>query len=241
MAQDVDNQQVLRASDTVDQNGDGGNNDPGTVTETRQRDGATPVSQSDSTAAPANSTMSVAERHAVLRQRYGGMYWGSDFLGFAVAIFFTIVFLAIVGAIIGAVGFQLHAPVPKIGGHISGQTQNLGIGALVGSLVAVFLAYFLGGYAAGRMARFSGLANGFGVWLWTIIVAIILSIAGAIIGNRFNLVSQIHLNINRTTLTTAGVISIIVTLAVMLIGALIGGMSGRHFHKQIESDAETLQ
>lgn len=174
---------------------------------------------------------------AELRSRYGGMYWGADFIGFAVAIFFTTVFLGIVGAIVGAVGYELGAKVPNLAHHVAaGNLQvTLGIGALIGSLIAVFLAYFIGGYAAGRMARFSGAANGVGVWIWTVVVAILLSLAGWGWGStRFNVGNQLHLTVNGTNLTGEGVISIAVTLAVMLIGAVLGGMVGAGFHRHID-------
>ena len=176
------------------------------------------------------------QRRQDLLARYGGFYWGADFLGFAVATFFTIVFLGIVGAIIGAVGYQLGAPVPSV--HTSSlngvatTTQQLGLGGLIGALIAVFLAYFLGGYAAGRMTRFDGVRNGVGVVIWTIIVAIILGILGAIFGSKFNVGSVLHLNISASTLTTAGVISLIVTLVVMFLGAMLGGAVGGRFHRR---------
>ncbi len=232
-----DSPQVLRASNTVDT--PASTDDPTLVQETR----AVPVTPAeDPTAAESDSTSySPAEQRAIIRSRYGGFWWGSDFIGFAVASWFTIVFLGIVGAIVGAVGYQLNAPVPKIGSALTGASQNLGIGALIGSLIAVFLAYVIGGYTAGRMARFSGLRNGFGVWLWTILVAILLGIVGWIAGSAFNVGSQIHLSVDRATLTTAGVISVAVTLLVMLLGALLGGMMGERYHRAIDRDVEELR
>lgn len=177
------------------------------------------------------------ERRERLTDRYGGFDWVATFLGFAVAMFFLIVFLGIVGAIVGAVGFQMHTPVPKIGSTISGQTQQLGVGALIGSLVALFLAYLIGGYAAGRLARFSGVVNGVGVVFWTIVIAIILAIVGAVLGTKFNVASQLHLNINGGSLTLAGVISLAVTLAVMLLASALGGMLGTRYHRSIDREA----
>lgn len=58
------------------------------------------------------------ERDDALSAKYGGFYRGSDFIGFAVAIFFTLVSLGIVGAAVGTVGYQTGAPVPKIGGTL---------------------------------------------------------------------------------------------------------------------------
>jgi len=178
-----------------------------------------------------------AERSERLAARFGGFYWGSDFIGFAVATFFTVVFLGIVGAIVGAVGFQLHAQVPKIGSAVSGTTQQLGVGALIGSLIALFLAYLIGGYTAGRMARFDGAKNGAGVVIWTVIVAIILGIVGGVAGNKFNVASQLHLTIDRATLTTAGAISLVVTLVIMLLASILGGRMGVNYHRRIDRHA----
>jgi hypothetical protein len=236
VARQIDeNTEVLRASDTVDQEDQ--SDSPEVVRETR----AISTPRQEQTEIVEAKPMSATERRIALRARHGGFFWGSDFIGFAVATFFTILFLGIVGAIVGAVGYQLNTPVPKIGGAISSTTQNLGIGALVGSLIAVFLAYMIGGYTAGRMARFDGVRNGFGVWLWTIVVAIILGAAGAILGSSFNVASQLHLKIDTATLTTAGGISLAVTLVVMLLGAILGGMLGERYHRAIDQDAEAMR
>lgn len=177
------------------------------------------------------------EREQKLISRYGGFDWIATFLGFAVAIFFGVVLLGIVGAVVGAVGFQLHAPVPKVGSAVSGTTQTLGIGALISSLVATFLAYLIGGYTAGRLARFEGRKNGIGVVLWTIVVGIILGILGAILGNKFDVAKQLHLHIDTGTLTTTGLISLAVTLVVMVIAAVLGGSLGERYQRQIDREA----
>lgn len=181
-----------------------------------------------------------AAREQTLAERYGGFYWGSDFIGFAVAVFFTLVFLGIVGAVIGGAGYQLGTPLPKLDGSVSGIQQNLAIGTLVGSLIALLLAYVIGGYTAGRMARFDGVKNGIGVVIWTVIVAIILAVAGAVLGTKFNVASQIHLSIGKSTLTTAGIISAVVVLVVMLIGAALGGWMGARYHRHIDRTAATV-
>lgn len=181
-----------------------------------------------------------ASRYASLEDRFGGMALGADFLGFAVATFFTVVLFGIVGAIVGTVGYQMGAPVPKVGSAITNTTANLGIAGLIGGLVALFIAYFLGGYAAGRMARFSGVLQGVGVVIWTVVVALILGAVGAVLGNRFNVASQLNLHINTQTLTTAGVVSLVVTLIIMVIAAILGGMAGVAYHRSIDRAAEQI-
>lgn len=173
------------------------------------------------------------EREQFLLQRYGGLDWGADFLGFAVAVFFAVVLFGVVGAIVGTVGYQMGAPAPT-SGHVSGTTQNLGLAGLAGGLIAIFLAYLIGGYAAGRMARFNGPLNGLGVVLWTVIVALLLGILGAVLGSSFNVASQLNLHIDTATLTATGLISLLVTLAVMCVGAVMGGRLGARYHQRID-------
>jgi hypothetical protein len=173
------------------------------------------------------------EREQALADRFGGFDWWPDFIGWAVAIFFTLLFAGIAAAIVGGVGYQLDAPV-------SGDdptSQKLGIGGLVGGLLAVFLGYLVGGYTAGRMARFDGVKNGIGVVIWTIVMAIVLGVLGAVLGNEFDLPQRLRLDIDRRTLTTAGVLSVAVTLIVMLAGAVLGGKLGTGYHREIDRAA----
>ena len=173
------------------------------------------------------------EREQGLADRFGGFDWWPDFIGWAVAIFFTLLFAGIAAAIVGGVGYQMDAPV-------SGNdptSQKLGIGGLIGGLVALFLGYLVGGYTAGRMARFDGVKNGIGVVIWTVVMAIVLGVLGAVLGNQFDLTQRLRLNIERQTLTTAGVVSLAVTLIVMLAGAVLGGKLGAGYHRKIDRAA----
>src|SRR5918998_3633597 len=123
-----------------------------------------------------------AERERTLSDRYGGFDWWADFIGWAVAIFFTLLIAGIAAAIVGGVGYQLDAPI-SAGDET---TQRLGIGGLVGGLIAVFLGYLVGGYTAGRMARFDGVKNGIGVVIWTLVMVLVLGALGAVLGDRFD-------------------------------------------------------
>ncbi len=209
--------------------------DPGLVTTERQ----VPGTQGDT-----GTVRSVAavrsDRRAELRERYGGFYWGTDFIGFAVATFFTIIFLGIIGAAAGGVGYQAGAPFPKLGHAVSSTTQTIGISAAVASLIGLFIAYVIGGYTAGRMARFDGAKNGLGVVIWTIIVAAVLGAGGAALGTRFNLASQLHLKLSSATWTTAGLAALAIALVVMLLGAVLGGLMGERYHRKIDRDAGVM-
>jgi uncharacterized membrane protein len=173
------------------------------------------------------------EREQALAARYGGFDWWADFIGWAVALFFTLLFAGIAAAIVGGVGYQLDAPVSAA----DDTAQRLGIGGLVGGLIAVFLGYLVGGHTAGRMARFDGVKNGLGVVLWTIVMALLLGGLGAVLGNEFDLTSRLRLDIDRGTLTGAGLVSLAVTLVVMLGGAILGGKLGAGYHRRIDREA----
>jgi hypothetical protein len=174
-----------------------------------------------------------AERERGLADRYGGFDWWADFIGWAVAIFFTLLIAGIAAAIVGGVGYQLDAPV-SAGDDTA---QRLGIGGLVGGLIAVFLGYLVGGHTAGRMARFDGVKNGIGVVIWTLVMALVLGALGAVLGEQFDLTSRLRLDVDRSTLTGAGLVSLAVTLVVMLGGAILGGKLGAGYHRRIDREA----
>jgi hypothetical protein len=209
--------------------------DPRLVTTERQVAGT----QADSGTVRSLSSVR-SDRRAELRERYGGFYWGTDFIGFAVATFFTIVFLGIIGAAAGGVGYQVGAPLPRLGHAVSGTTQTIGIGGAIASLVALFIAYIIGGYTAGRMARFDGAKNGIGVVIWTIIVAAVLGAGGTALGTRFNVASQLHLKLDSGTMTAAGLLALAVGIVVTLLGAVLGGFLGERYHRKIDADAGVM-
>lgn len=42
------------------------------------------------------------------------------------------------------------------------------------------------------MARFDGIKQGLAVWLWAVVIAIVVTIIGAIAGSRFNLLADVN-------------------------------------------------
>src|SRR5215213_1815894 len=106
-------------------------------------------------------------------------------------------------------------------------------------LVAIiFVSYLAGGYVAGRMARFNGFKQGLGVWLWAVIMAILVAIAGWLADARFDVLAQLNsfprIPLNEGTLTTAGVIAAVCVVAASLIGALLGGLTGMRYHRRVD-------
>ena len=115
----------------------------------------------------------------------------------------------------------------------------VGVGVLLASWLAALIAYFIGGYAAGRLARYDGVRNGLGTVLWTVLVAIVLGILGAVFGSRFTVAGQLHLSVDRGSLTGDGIISLLVALLIMLVGSASGGLLGALYHLRVDRDAAT--
>ena len=80
------------------------------------------------------------------------------------------------------------------------------------------------------MARFAGAKQGFGVWLWAVIIAVVVAVLGAVAGSQFNLLANLNrfprIPINEGDLTTAGLITAVAVAVVALIGAILGGSPG---------------
>jgi hypothetical protein len=99
------------------------------------------------------------------------------------------------------------------------------------------VAYYAGGYVAGRMARFNGVKQGLGVWVIALVVTIILAVAGAVLGAKYNVLSQLNLPripIGEGALTTGGVIALVAVVLGTLLAAIAGGKAGTHFHRKID-------
>jgi hypothetical protein len=88
------------------------------------------------------------------------------------------------------------------------------------------------------MARFDGAKQGLAVWLWAIAVAILLAVLGAVAGSQFNVLGSLNgfprIPINEGALTTGGIIALVIAVIVPLIGAVLGGKAGMHFHRKVD-------
>ena len=115
--------------------------------------------------------------------------------------------------------------------------DTIGIVGGVLLLVILLVAYDAGGYVAGRMSRFSGLKQGLGVWIIGLIVTVVLAVAGAVLGAKYNVLSQLNLPripIGEGTLTTGGLIALAAVVIGTLLAAVTGGKAGTHYHRKID-------
>ncbi len=168
------------------------------------------------------------------KEQFGGMKFGCSFFGWLTATGTAVLLTALLAAIGAALGLN------GIFGAQPVDNQNIRTVGLVSGivlLVVVLVAYFAGGYVAARMARFSGLKQGFGVWLWAIVFTIVIAVIGFIAGDTadlLNRMSGLQVPLNRETLAGGGLIVVSAIVAISLVGALLGGLAGMRYHRRVD-------
>ena len=159
------------------------------------------------------------------RDRFGGFSWGADLFGWLAAAGLA----AILAGIVAAAGAAL--------GLTEGSTDEIGLGGGIALLAVLFVSYVAGGYVAGRMSRFDGARQGFGVWLWGIVIAGAIALLAVAAGSKYNVLDQLNLPripVDQGTLTTGGAIALGAALLVTLLAATIGGVLGARWHRRVD-------
>jgi hypothetical protein len=206
------------------------NDNPAYRDDDRAYRGDAPSDRSDYTAAPDRREVVRREKEA-----FGGLKFGSSFFGWLAASGTALLLTALVASA-GAV-LQLSGTVDTTNTNVD-QVRTIGFVGGIVLLAVVFIAYFAGGYVAGRMARFNGARQGFGVWLWALIFAVVIAGLGILAGARFDVLARLNsfprLPVNEGTLTTAGILVAIGMLVVSLVAAVLGGLAGMRYHRRVD-------
>jgi hypothetical protein len=191
-------------------------------------------STDDSTNRPVTAKEVVAQQ----REQFGGIKAGSAFFGWLTATGTAVLLTALVAAAGAAVGVATNTNVSQVGQAASGNAKTIGLVGGIVLLVLLFVAYYCGGYVAGRMARFNGAKQGLAVWLWAVVAAIVVAIVTAVAGSKYNVLSTLNsfprIPVDEGSLTTGGVLTLVGVVLVTLVGAILGGLAGMHFHRKID-------
>lgn len=173
------------------------------------------------------------------REAFGGAKVGSAFFGWIVAA-------ATAGILAGA--FAVADAVLGLG-VVPDPWASAGIGpldaatvgwAVLGLLLAIVLvSFYCGGYVAGRMARFSGVAQGLVVWLWAVVTAVIAGIVGAVLDGRYGFVEVALgaipvLPVPEDLRVVAQVVGAVAVVVASLGGAVLGGHVGVRYHRRVD-------
>jgi hypothetical protein len=167
------------------------------------------------------------------RDRFGGLNWGAAFFGWLTALGMA----AILTAILSAAGAGIGLTEGSVATAAEDNADTVGIVGGVLLLLVLATAYFCGGYVAGRMSRFDGKRQGFGVWAIGLLITIAIAAAAAIFGSEYNVLNQLNLPripVDEGDLATGGAIALALALLTTLIGAVLGGAKGRHYHDRVD-------
>src|SRR5919107_216851 len=187
-------------------------------------------------AAPAGAAMTgehMRTARARQREEFGGIIWGASFFGWLVAVGLGAILVGILAAAGAAVGLTQNVST----NDATSNAGEIGLGGAIALLVVLMIAYYCGGYVAGRMSRFDGARQGFGAWLFGIIVTIVLALAAVILGSEYNVLDQLNLPslpIGEDTMTTGGVIALAAVVLGTLLAAIVGGKAGERYHRRID-------
>ena len=175
---------------------------------------------------------SAREVRARQRDEFGGFNWGSAFFGWLVAVGLGVLLTAILAAAGTAIGLTSVSE-----GEANSNADTIGIGGGILLLIVSMIAYYAGGYVAGRMSRFDGARQGFGVWVFGLLVTVAIAAAGWILGDKYNILDQLNLPripVNAGDLTTGGLIALAAILLGTLIAAITGGKVGQRYHNKVD-------
>jgi hypothetical protein len=172
------------------------------------------------------------------RERFGGVKIGSAFFGWLIAVGVAAIITGLLAATGVALGFDV---VQSPRGWVRDAPLDedtvtwIGVSAL---LTLLFAAFYCGGYVAGRMARFSGVAQGLAVWVWALVMAIVVALAAVALGSRFDFLGEASafpsVPVSEGVLVIAGVIAAVVVAVASLGGAIFGGVIGVRYHRRVD-------
>ncbi len=172
------------------------------------------------------------------KQAYGGIKMGSAFFGWLTATAASVLLTALVAAAGAAIGVSTNADVGAAAAQASADPQAVGLTGGIILLVILFIAYYCGGYVAGRMARFNGVRQGLAVWLWAVVIAVVVAVLAVAAGSKYDVLSKLNsfprIPVTGANLTTGGTIALLVVAIAALAGALLGGLAGMRFHRNVD-------
>lgn len=172
-------------------------------------------------------------RTVVARERaeYGGTKLGSAFFGWLTATGTAVLLTALVAGVGVAVGLSTDTSAGQI-------VEQVSVAGAVSLIVILFVSYYCGGYVAGRMARFDGAKQGFAVWLWALVIAVIVAVVAAVAGDKYDVLARLNgfprLPVNEGNLAVAGIVTALALVGASLVGAILGGLAGVRYHRKVD-------
>lgn len=171
-----------------------------------------------------------ADRYALHR----GFKVGAAFFGWLVAVALTVMLAGILATATAATGWTLNVSQS----WIEERAGSIGIATGVTVQIVLMVAYYAGGYVAGRLARFDGARQGFGVWVLGLLMTLLAGGVSAVLASEYDVVGRIDLpsvSVPVDTLTTGGQIAAAAVIAGTALAAVVGSKAGQRYHTRIDS------
>ncbi len=164
---------------------------------------------------------------------YRGFKFGAAFFGWLIAIAMSVLLtLAVSAAAFGTAEILDYSRADA-----EAQPGAAGITAATVGVLVLTLAFYAGGYVAGRLARFDGGRNGFGVWMFAFLFSVLAAGAGALVNNQYDVLDEVNrpdVSLSTDTVTTGGIIAAAALVVLTLLFAIVGGKAGRRYHDKID-------
>ncbi len=179
------------------------------------------------TAATATGEPVFLAGRAGARGRFGGL----DLVGSLLGALVTVGSLVIVGGLLAAIFGSDPTVVDTSSDTFALVTSE---SMLVGG-VTIFVAFLLGGIAAGRSARFDGVANGLVSVLWVLGFGVLFGALAAWIDDGYDLFVGADLPSFLTDdFAVWGSVAFAATFVLMLVGGALGGALGEAWHRRAD-------
>ena len=119
---------------------------------------------------------------------YRGFKFGAAFFGWLIAIAMSVLLTLAVSA----AAFGTAEILDYTRADAEAQPGAAGITAATVGVLVLTLAFYAGGYVAGRLARFDGGRNGFGVWMFAFLFSVLAAGAGALVNSQYGLLDEVN-------------------------------------------------
>lgn len=174
----------------------------------------------------ASAPVLLAGREGV-RGRFGGLDLLGSFFG-ALVLFAS---LLLIGGILSAFFGSEPANVDTAINSFDALLEE----ALLVGAAALFVSSFLGGWCAGRSARYDGVGNGLMSVVWTLAIIAGLGGLAAWLGEEYDVLAAAELpTFSNDEFATWGLIGFAAAIALMLVGAALGGALGESWHRRAD-------
>ncbi|MEV6414813.1 hypothetical protein [Kribbella sp. NPDC051718] len=167
------------------------------------------------------------------RLSYRGFKFGAAFFGWLIMGAMLVLLTALVGGAATAAYYVLGYTRTDL----EDNAGTVAISAAAAVVLVICLAFYTGGYVAGRLVRFDGMRQGFGVWMISLLLIVCGCSVGAFLNSNYDYTGRIErpdVPLADDSLLTGGLITAAALLMLPLLFALLGGRTGQRYHHKID-------